>query len=241
MSIKDNIEEIKEGIKEAALKSGRDPEEILLLAVTKLHEADEMNEAIRAGVTDIGENKVQEILRKFDSVDPVRWHLIGHLQTNKVNKVIDKVVMIHSLDSFHLAEEIEKRAAARDITVDVLIQIDIGDEDTKFGAAKGEVDTLIEKVAASCPHIMIKGLMCVAPMADDPEEARPYFAEMKKIYDSYREGVKGKGIEGEERIDMQFLSMGMTNDYKIAIEEGSNLVRVGTAIFGHRDYRKEEK
>lgn len=236
MSIADNIARVKEIIKEAAEKSGRSEDDVLLLAVTKLHTPDEMNEAIDAGATDIGENKVQEVLSKYDSVKPVRWHLIGHLQTNKVRQIIDKVVMIHSVDSIHLAEEIEKRCAQADIRMDILIQVDPAEQETKFGADPSDLPDMIRTIAAECPHVTVRGLMCIAPFYEDPEETRPFFREVKRLYDKCRED-----FDGVDNVDMRYLSMGMTNDFRIAVEEGSNLVRVGTAIFGYRDYRKEEK
>ncbi|MCH3954601.1 MAG: YggS family pyridoxal phosphate-dependent enzyme [Eubacterium sp.] len=235
MSIKTNIEEVRRHIAAAAEKSGRKPEDITLVAVTKLHEADEMNEAIDAGATDIGENKVQEVLRKYDDVKPVRWHLIGHLQTNKVRQIIDKVCLIHSVDSFHLAKEIEKRAVQHDMICKILIQVNTAHEDSKFGVEETEVDGLIKEITENCPHIQICGLMCIAPYEADPEDCRPVFRKAKAIYDRYDAG------EHNDRIDFRYLSMGMTNDYEVAIEEGSNMVRVGTAIFGRRDYRSEEK
>jgi len=234
MSIKSNIEYINELKGEAAIKSGRKPEDVLLVAVTKLHTPEEMNEAIDAGITDIGENKVQEILDKYDRVKPVRWHLIGHLQTNKVKYIIDKVCMIHSVDSLHLAQEIDKRAAQHGKVMDILIQVNSAQEESKFGITTEETDQLINDISQHCPNIMIKGLMCIAPFEDNPDDARQYFAEVKKIYDKYKD-------HKSERVDFQYLSMGMTNDFQVAVEEGSNLIRVGTAIFGYRDYRKEEK
>ena len=234
MSIKSNIEYIQELKGKAAVKSGRKPEDVLLVAVTKLHGPDEMNEAIDAGITDIGENKVQEILDKYDRVKPVRWHLIGHLQTNKVKYIIDKVSMIHSVDSMKLAKEIDKRAAQHDLVMDILVQVNSAEEESKFGITTAETDQLIADIAEQCPNIRIKGLMCIAPFEDDPEDVREYFAEVKKLYDKY---VNNK----TDRVDFEYLSMGMTHDFSVAIEEGSNLIRVGTAIFGYRDYRSEEK
>lgn len=226
MSIKSNIEYINELKEKAAIKSGRKGGDVLLVAVTKLHTPEEINEAIDGGITDIGENKVQEIMDKYDAVKPVRWHLIGHLQTNKVKYIIDKVSMIHSVDSIKLAKEIDKRAAQHNLTMDVLVQVNAAEEESKFGITTDETKELISEIMASCPNVNIKGLMCIAPFVEDPEEARTYFAEVKNIYDQF---------------DFQYLSMGMTNDFEVAIEEGSNLIRVGTAIFGYRDYRKEEK
>ena len=234
MSIKSNIEYINELKAAAAEKSGRTGDDVLLVAVTKLHTPEEMNEAIDAGITDIGENKVQEIMDKFDRVKPVRWHIIGHLQTNKVKYIIDKVSLIHSVDSLHLAKEINKRAQQHDLTMDILIQVNSAEEDSKFGITTDETDQLIRDIAEQCPNIKIKGLMCIAPFEQDPNDAREYFAEVKKIYDKYVN-------EKSDRVDFEYLSMGMTNDFEAAIEEGSNLIRVGTAIFGYRDYRKEEK
>lgn len=234
MSIKSNIEYIRELKAAAAQKTGRTGEDVLLVAVTKLHSPEEINEAIDAGITDIGENKVQEIMDKYEKVKPVRWHLIGHLQTNKVKYIIDKVAMIHSVDSLHLAKEIEKRAAQHDLTMDILIQVNSAEEESKFGISTEETDQLIADISRECPHIRTKGLMCIAPFEEDPNDAREYFAEVKKIYDKY-------AALDMERVDFQYLSMGMTNDFEVAIEEGSNLIRVGTAIFGYRDYRSEEK
>ncbi len=232
--IKSNIEYIQELKEAAARKSGRTGDDVLLVAVTKLHGADEINEAIDAGITDIGENKVQEIMDKYEKVKPVRWHLIGHLQTNKVKYIIDKVSMIHSVDSLKLAKEIDKRAAQHDLIMDILVQVNSAEEESKFGITTEETDQLIADIADQCPNIRIKGLMCIAPYEEDPNDARAYFAEVKQIYDKYAD-------RPEERIDFQYLSMGMTNDFEVAIEEGSNLIRVGTAIFGYRDYRSEEK
>ncbi len=234
MSIKSNIEYISELKAKAAEKSGRKGEDVLLVAVTKLHGPDEINEAIDAGITDIGENKVQEIMDKYEKIKPVRWHLIGHLQTNKVKYIIDKVAMIHSVDSLHLAKEIDKRAAQHDLTMDILVQVNAAEEESKFGITTEETDQLISDIARECPNIRIRGLMCIAPFEEDPEDAREYFAAVKKIYDKYA-GAPA------DRIDFAYLSMGMTNDFEVAIEEGSNLIRVGTAIFGYRDYRSEEK
>lgn len=234
MSIKSNIEYIQELKETAARKSGRTGDDVLLVAVTKLHGADEINEAIDAGITDIGENKVQEIMDKYEKVKPVRWHLIGHLQTNKVKYIIDKVSMIHSVDSLKLAKEIDKRAAQHDLIMDILVQVNAAEEESKFGITAEETDQLIADIAQQCPNIRIKGLMCIAPYEEDPNDARAYFAEVKQIYDKYAD-------RPEERIDFQYLSMGMTNDFEVAVEEGSNLIRVGTAIFGYRDYRSEEK
>lgn len=230
MSIKENIAEIEKLKDEAARSVGRKGEDVLLVAVTKLHSPEEINEAIDAGIRDVAENKVQEILNKYDSVKPgVRWHLIGHLQTNKVKYIIDKVALIHSVDSLHLAKEIDKRAAQHGKTMDILIQVNSAEEESKFGIEPEETEELVSAILAECPNVCIKGFMCIAPYSEDPEEVRPYFREVRELFDKYKER------EGE-RLRMEFLSMGMSGDFEAAIKEGSNLIRVGTAIFGNRDY-----
>lgn len=231
-SIRENIDAVNRIKGEAAVKSGRKAEDVLLCAVTKTRTADEINEAVDAGITDIGENKVQEIMDKFDSVKPVRWHLIGHLQTNKVKYIIDKVSMIHSVDSLHLAQEIDKRAAQHGITMDILIQVNSAQEESKFGISTDETEGMIRDILDKCPNIRIRGLMCIAPFAENPEDVRVYFAQVKKLYDEY------SSIE-HKNLDFKYLSMGMSHDYEVAILEGSNLIRVGTAIFGERDYSKK--
>lgn len=232
MSIGENIKHIQKLKEEAAKRSGRSGEDVLLVAVTKLHSTDEINEAIDCGITDIGENKVQEIMDKYDRVKPVRWHLIGHLQTNKVKYIIDKVSMIHSVDSLHLAKEIDKRAKQHNLTMDILIQVNSAMEESKFGIMTAETGELINDILTECSNVRIRGLMCIAPFEDDPDDARVYFAEVKKLYDEY-----GK-IENPN-LDFKYLSMGMSNDFEVAVEEGSNLIRVGTSIFGVRDYSKK--
>ena len=232
MSIRDNIEYINHLKDEAARKSGRTGDDVLLVAVTKLHDADEINEAIDCGITDIGENKVQEILNKYEKVKPVRWHLIGHLQTNKVKYIIDKVAMIHSVESLHLAQEIDKRAAQHGVTMDILIQVNSAEEESKFGISVEETEQMIRDILDNCPNVRIRGLMCITPYEDDPENAAIYFREVKELFDRY------KRIE-HPNLDFKYLSMGMSNDFQVAIHEGSNLIRVGTAIFGMRDYSRK--
>ena len=231
MSIRENIDEVNRLKEEAAARGGRRGEDVLLVAVTKLHSVEEINEAIDCGITDIGENKVQEIMDKYDHVKPVRWHLIGHLQTNKVKYIIDKVSLIHSVDSLRLAEEIDKRAKQHNLTMDILIQVNSAEEESKFGIRVDETEQMIKDILDHCENVRIRGLMCIAPFEEDPEDTRMYFAEVKKLYDTY-------GKMKHPRLDFRYLSMGMSNDFQVAIEEGSNLVRVGTAIFGARDYSK---
>ena len=232
MSIGGNIEYIQDLKKKAAERSGRSGDDVLLVAVTKLHSTDEINEAIHCGITDIGENKVQEIMDKYDRVEPVRWHLIGHLQTNKVKYIIDKVSMIHSVDSLKLAQEINKRAQQHGLVMDILIQVNSAMEESKFGITTEETGELIGQILETCPNVRIRGLMCIAPFEDNPDDARVYFAEVKKLYDKY-------GQIDHPMLDFKYLSMGMSNDFEVAIEEGSNLIRVGTSILGARDYSKK--
>lgn len=208
----------------ATLKEG-----VQLIAVTKTHSYQEINTAIDAGVTDIGENKVQEILDKYDHVKPVRWHMIGHLQTNKVKYIIDKVALIHSVDSLKLAKEIDKRAKQHDLMMEILIQVNAAHEESKFGVDESETETLIREILDQCGNVRICGLMTVAPFAENPEEIRQYFAEVRKQYDTF-------GAIEHPGLDFKYLSMGMSHDYQVAMEEGANMVRVGTAIFGKRNY-----
>lgn len=229
--IADNIKIVENDIKNTCGKANRDPKDITLIAVTKTIGADRINEALETGVKNIGENKVQEIMEKYDKIEYApNWHLIGHLQTNKVKYIIDKVNLIHSLDSLKLAKEIDKRARNTNRIMDVLIQINIADEDTKFGLSYSELDDFIKEIA-EYENIRVQGLMAIVPYVINPEEVRPYFRKMKAIFD----GLKNSSYEN---INMKYLSMGMTNDYQVAIEEGSNMVRIGTGIFGERDYSR---
>ncbi|RKD27854.1 hypothetical protein SAMN02745883_00233 [Caminicella sporogenes DSM 14501] len=234
LNIKENIYNIKENIKEVCYKINRNPEDIKIIAVTKTVDVDRIKFAIDCGVSSIGENKVQEILEKYDKIDKsIEWHMIGHLQTNKVKYIIDKVDMIHSLDSIKLAKEIEKRAAKISREIDVLIQINVANEESKFGIHPDDVYEFIDEMVRF-KYIKVKGLMTIAPYAENPEEVRKYFKEMKSIF----EQVNMKYCENYENIEMKYLSMGMTNDYLVAIEEGANIVRIGTGIFGKRNYNK---
>lgn len=226
-----NLEKINEQIKTAAEGCGRSADDVLLVAVSKTRTPEEINIAIDAGVTDIGENKVQEIMDKYDAVKPVKWHMIGHLQTNKVKYIIDKVSMIHSVDSYKLAVEIDKRAKSHGITMDILLQVNSAQEESKFGITTDETEKLIHDILENCENIRIRGLMCIAPFAENPEEIKVYFEEVKKQYDQF-------GRIEHERLDFKYLSMGMSHDFTVAIEAGSNLVRVGSAIFGERNYNR---
>lgn len=223
-TIKENVEDIRRRITEACTRAERDPSEVTLIAVSKTRTAEEVMAAAACGIKDFGENKVQEILEKYPAVTaPVRWHMIGHLQTNKVKSITDKVCMIHSVDSLHLAEEINKRTPAGR-TTDILLEINIAGEESKFGVKPEETQALINEILDKCPALVIKGLMTVAPAAEDPETVRPYFRALKEL------AVKNK---------LEILSMGMSSDFEVAIEEGATHVRVGTAIFGQRNYKRE--
>lgn len=202
---------------------------VTLVAVTKTHTYHEINEAIDAGVMDIGENKVQEILEKYDHVKPVRWHMIGHLQTNKVRQIIDKVYMIQSVDSLKLAKEINKRAEQHQITMNILVQVSPANEESKFGVSMEESENLVKTILETCPNVKICGLMCVAPFADDPKDVKIYFDKVKQQYDKLAQ-IK------HENLDFCHLSMGMSHDYMEAMKSGANMVRIGSAIFGKRVY-----
>ena len=229
--IRENLEKVRQQIRQSAEGCGRSQDDVLLVAVSKTRTPEEINIAIEAGVTDIGENKVQEIMDKYDDIKPVRWHMIGHLQTNKVKYIIDKVSMIHSVDSYKLAAEINKRAAACGITMDILLQVNSAQEESKFGISTEETEGLIMQILDSCENIRIRGLMCIAPYADDPEDIKKYFDSVKEQYDQF-------STIDHPNLDFRYLSMGMSRDFPVAIEAGSNLVRVGSAIFGERDYSK---
>ena len=232
MTIAERFAEVKKRVDAAAERSGRDPKDIKLVAVTKTHPASEINEAIEAGATDIGENRVQEILEKIDDVAPVRWHLIGHLQSNKVKNVIGRVVMIHSVDSAKLAREINKRSEAAGLVTDILIEINSAMEETKSGIDAKDLRQLTEEIVSECANVRIRGLMCIPPIAAEPEDARPYFKEAAALFEEMKNWELPK-----ERFMPDVLSMGMSGDFEVAIEEGATIVRVGSSIFGPRNYR----
>ncbi|MBQ2662768.1 MAG: YggS family pyridoxal phosphate-dependent enzyme [Clostridia bacterium] len=228
MNIRENLEEVERRITAAAERSGRKRSDITLIAVTKTHPAEMMNEAIELGVTDIGENKPQEVRDKYADVKPVRWHLIGHLQTNKVKYVIDKVCLIHSVDSVKLMDEIERQAEKHDTTMDILIQVNISGEETKSGIKPEEIYDLIEH-AGELSRVKVKGLMTIAPKTDNPVTNALHFDNIRRLFLD----IQSKKYDN---ISMEYLSMGMSGDYETAIEHGANMVRVGSAIFGQRDY-----
>lgn len=224
-----NLKEVEQNILTACTKCGRSRDEITLIAVSKTKPVSLLEDAYHAGVRNFGENKVQEMCEKYEVMEKdILWHMIGHLQTNKVKYLIGKTALIHSVDSYKLACEIEKQAAKHDCIMDILIEVNIAEEETKFGLSEEEVIHLVKQVAA-LPHIRIKGLMTVAPYVVDSEENRPFFRKIKQL----SVDINNQNIDN---VSMDILSMGMTGDYMVAIEEGSTMVRVGTGIFGERNY-----
>lgn len=229
MDVKDNLKSVQASI-EQARQNSCEKQEVTLVAVTKTIDVGPMKEVLKEGVACFGENKVQEILSKYEKfTDTVKWHLIGTLQSNKVKYIIDKVEMIHSLDRISLAKEIDRRAKEIGVVMKCLIQVNISQEESKHGLDKAEALKFIEEVAQNFSHIQVLGLMGMAPFVEDAEEARPYFRQLKGLFEEAKNLNLGTG-------QMKYLSMGMTNDYTVAIEEGSNMVRVGTGIFGKRNY-----
>lgn len=227
--IKKNINIVKENIARACEKAGRSQDEVTLIAVSKTKPCSLLQEAYDCGSRDFGENKVQELVEKHEVLpENIRWHMIGHLQRNKVKQIVDKVALIHSVDSIRLAETIEQEAAKKDVMVSILLEVNVAEEESKYGFKVEEVIPAATQIAVF-PHIQIKGLMTIAPFVDNPEENRPVFAELRNLsLDLAKENLPN--------VSMDILSMGMTNDYEVAIEEGATHVRVGTGIFGERYY-----
>ena len=217
------IDQVKSSIRQASTKANRNPEDILLLGVTKTVDVDVIEEALEYGITDVGENKPQELQRKYGLIgNRAKWHQIGTLQTNKVKYIIDKVDLIHSLDRMSLAENIDR-------DINCLVQVNVSKEETKHGIYVEDLEAFIRKCTENFKRIKIVGLMTMAPDSDDEAEVRSVFRGLKQAF----EDIKGMSIEG---VEMKELSMGMSGDYQIAIEEGSTIVRVGTSIFGKRNY-----
>ena len=227
--VSENLEQVKANIEAACKRVGRDPKDVRLVAVSKTKPISLIEEAIEAGQDTFGENKVQEMCDKMEVLpDNIKWHMIGHLQRNKVKYIIDKAELIHSVDSIRLAETIDKEAEKHGVIANILIEVNVAKEESKFGLMPEEVPEFVEKIAGF-PHIRVKGLMTIAPFVENPEENRPIFAHLRKL----SVDIAKKNIDN---ITMSILSMGMTNDYQVAIEEGATMVRVGTGIFGARDY-----
>ncbi|MCM1122337.1 MAG: YggS family pyridoxal phosphate-dependent enzyme [Eubacterium sp.] len=227
--ILDNLRIVEENICAACSRSNRAREDVTLIAVSKTKPVEMLWEAYDLGCRDFGENKVQELVDKYEKLPKdIRWHMIGHLQRNKVKYIVDKVCLIHSVDSLRLAEEISKEAVKKNVTVSILIEVNVADEESKFGTTSAEAVSLVEAVS-KLPNIVIKGLMTIAPYVENPEENRLYFAKLSQLaVDIIHKNV--------DNVFMEELSMGMTGDYEVAVEEGATLVRVGTGIFGERQY-----
>jgi PLP dependent protein len=251
--MKENIEDIEHRIQAACDRAGRNRSEVTLIAVSKTKPNEMLMEAYALGMRHFGENKVQELDQKYEDLqkeftEPVYWHLIGHLQRNKVKYIVDKTVLIHSVDSLRLAMQVEEEAAKKNLICDILIEVNIAEEDTKFGVKEEEVLPLLSELI-KLPHLRVRGLMTIAPYVDISEKNRKYFKKLRELYVD----IKSKNIDNicngnilneaspnpvnfANHFDV--LSMGMTGDFEVAIEEGATMVRVGTGIFGERDYSK---
>lgn len=229
--LEENYRRVKENIRKACEKSGREEQEVTLLAVSKTKPVDMLLDVYHAGARDFGENKVQELVDKIPQMPAdVRWHMIGHLQRNKVKYIVDKVYLIHSVDSLRLAEEISREAVKKQTEVNILIEVNVAQEESKFGTTVEDTAELIRSIAA-LPAIHIKGLMTIASFVENAEENRTYFQKLRQL-------AVDIGNKNIDNVSMSILSMGMTGDYMVAAEEGSTIVRVGTGIFGERDYSK---
>ena len=227
--ITENLEQVRKNIDEACRMAGRDPKEVTLIAVSKTKPVSMLKEAYDAGARCFGENKVQEIMDKHPQLpEDIQWHMIGHLQRNKVKYIVDKVSMIHSVDSLRLAQTIEQEAAKHNVCVPVLLEVNVAQEESKFGLKMDEVLPLIETIA-DFPHIKVQGLMTIAPYVENAEDNRDFFRQLKKL----SVDIEAKNINN---VTMSVLSMGMTGDYQVAVQEGATMVRVGTGIFGERNY-----
>jgi pyridoxal phosphate enzyme (YggS family) len=232
VDVKENIRKVKENMKNACLKAGRPPEDTTLIAVTKTKPFEMLMEAYDAGVRDFGENKVQDLMAKFElAPKDSRFHMIGHLQKNKVKYLIGNVYLIHGVDSYELAEVIDKESKKKNVVTNILVEVNVAGEESKFGTTSKDAKEVVKKIA-SLSNVRVKGLMTIAPYVVDPEENRQYFVELRNLLiDINKENI--------DNISMDILSMGMTGDYCVACEEGATYVRVGTGIFGERDYGKE--
>lgn len=225
----DNYDLVWENIIKTCKDCGRAPEEVTLIAVSKTKPVSMLQEIYEHGCRHFGENKVQELVEKYEALPKdIKWHMIGHLQRNKVKYIVDKAALIHSVDSFRLAEEISKEALKKQVEVDILIEVNVAEEESKFGTVLGEAEELIRQ-AAKLPGIHIKGLMTIAPYVEDPEDNRQYFAQLRQLSVDI-------GEKNIDNVSMDFLSMGMSGDYQVAVSEGATYVRVGTGIFGERQY-----
>lgn len=228
--LKENLAEVQSRVEQACKRAGRDVAEVTLIAVSKTKPVTDLQEIYNAGVRDFGENKVQEMCDKMEKMPKdINWHMIGHLQRNKVKYIVGNMALIHSVDSYRLAEEINIQAKKKGIVVPILVEVNIADETTKFGVSKEDAMELVRQIA-SLDALSIKGLMTIAPYVVDPEENRAYFRKIKEL----SVDIDNQNIDN---VSMDILSMGMTGDFEVAIEEGATMVRVGTGIFGKRDYQ----
>lgn len=228
--VQENLFKVEEKIKEACIRAGRNPEEVTLIAVSKTKPIEMIEEALACGKKEFGENKAQEMKEKHDTLPKdIKWHFIGHLQTNKVKYVVGRACLIHSVDSYHLAEAIEAESAKKDVISHILIEVNVAQEESKYGIRTEDALELVSEVS-KLPHIKIDGLMTIAPFVENPEDNRKIFSKLYKL----AVDIAAKNIDN---VSMSALSMGMTNDYEVAVEEGATYVRVGTAIFGSRVYR----
>ena len=229
----ENYRQVLNNIQDACQAVGRDPKEVTLVAVSKTKPVEMLQQVYDAGARVFGENKVQEIMDKYDHLPgDIRWQMIGHLQRNKVKYIVDKVDMIHSVDSYRLAQTIETEAAKKNVTVSVLLEVNVAEEESKFGLKMNEVLPLVQQIS-ELPHVQVKGLMTIAPFVSNPEDNREIFRKLKKL----SVDIEAKNINNTT---MSVLSMGMTGDYMVAVQEGATMVRVGTGIFGERDYSADK-
>lgn len=227
--IRENLVSVQKNIEESCERAGRNTEDVRLIAVSKTKPIEALKEAYEAGCRDFGENKVQELTEKYEELPKdIRWHMIGHLQRNKVKYLVGRVYMIHSVDSMKLAEEISREAVKKNVTVPILVEVNVAGEESKFGTSVRETEMLVREIAA-LPGISVRGLMTIAPYVEKAEDNRQYFVNLRQL----SVDIKNKNIDN---VSMDVLSMGMTGDYTVAVEEGATYVRVGTGIFGERDY-----
>lgn len=227
--IRENLVSVQKNIEESCERAGRNAEDVRLIAVSKTKPVGALKEAYEAGCRDFGENKVQELTEKYEELPKdIRWHMIGHLQRNKVKYLVGRVYMIHSVDSVKLAEEISREAVKKNVTVPILVEVNVAGEESKFGTSVREAEMLVREIAA-LPGISVRGLMTIAPYVEKAEDNRQYFVNLRQL----SVDIKKKNIDN---VCMDVLSMGMTGDYSVAVEEGATYVRVGTGIFGERDY-----
>lgn len=228
--IAENLNEVEKRIVAACKRSNRSREEVTLIAVSKTKPVPDLEQAYNWGCRNFGENKVQEIQDKLPVLpEDIKWHMIGHLQRNKVKYLIGKTTLIHSVDSIRLAKQIEEESAKKNVVTNILLEVNVAKEESKFGISLEDTEAMVREIALF-PHVHIEGLMTIAPYTENPEENRQFFAQLHQVYVD----IKGKNIDN---VSMNVLSMGMTGDYEIAIEEGATMVRVGTGIFGERNYQ----